>query len=38
MGLGPGWTLLGKSEKNQPCSGAEIPLETLVSMEGPGAR
>lgn len=35
---GLGWTLLGKSEKGQPCSGAEIPLETLVSMEGPGAR
>lgn len=37
-GWGLGWTLLGKSEKDQPCSGAEIPLETLVSMEGPGAR
>ena len=33
-GGGPFWG----NQRDQPSSGAEIPLETLVSMEGPGAR
>lgn len=34
LGGGPFWG----NQRDQPSSGAEIPLETLVSMEGPGAR